>query len=68
MQGSLSEEGHIMCEHQCELGRKNENIVDLFQKNSNVLAEVYSEPFHISKMETFSKMATKAPFGCLTGL
>ena len=57
-----------MCEYQCKSGRKNENIVDLFHKNSNVFAEVYSEPCQISKMETFSKMATKAPFGCLTGL
>ena len=54
--------------HQLESGRKNENIVDFFYKNSNVFAEIYSEPCQTSKMETFLKIVTKTPFGCLIGL
>ena len=49
-------------------GKKNENIVDLFYKNSSVFAEIYSETCKTSKMETFSKIAPKNAFGCLTGL
>ena len=49
-------------------GKKNENIVDLFYKNSRVFAEIYSESCKTSKMETFPKIATKNTFGCLTGL
>ena len=48
-------------------GKKNENIVDLFYKKS-VFAEIYSETCKTSKMETFSKIAPKNAFGCLTGL
>ena len=39
-----------------------------FYKNSNVFAEIYSEPCQTSKMETFLKIVTKTPFGCLIGL
>ena len=39
-----------------------------FYKNSNVFAEIYSEPCQTYKMETFLKIVTKTPFGCFIGL
>ena len=38
-----------------------------FIKNSNLFAEVYSEPCQTSKMENFQKQLQKTPFGCVTG-
>ena len=54
--------------HQWESGEKDRNLVDFSCKNSNVFADIYSEPFKTSKMDTFSKIATKNATGCLTGL
>ena len=38
-----------------------------FIKNSNLFAEVYSEPCQTSKMENFQKQLQKTSFGCVTG-